>query len=83
MSRGHARDRGSESFTLGVGRVVGSSLKALRVKFDETSLLGAREEWIPRSALHDDSEVFDAFNNARGNVVVEAWLARERGWETE
>ena len=37
------------------------------------------EAWIPRSCIHDDSEVYDE-DNKEGNLVVSAWLAKERGW---
>ena len=76
-------DGGDEPFAMGDARVVGSTEKALRVKLDDDSLLGAREIWVPRSVIHDDSEVFDAFNNGRGELVVKRWFARREGWEVE
>lgn len=35
--------------------------------------------WIPKSVVHDDSEVFDAKNNARGKLVVKHWWAHREG----
>jgi hypothetical protein len=73
----------ADPFALGAGRVIGSTTKALHVKFEPSSLLGPTTAWIPRSVLHDDSEVYDALSNASGNVVVEEWFARKEGWVTE
>ena len=64
----------SEGVSMGKARVIGSSEKALRVKCEHGTM------WIPRSAIHDDSEVFDALNNASGELVVEARLAAKEGW---
>ena len=35
--------------------------------------------WVPHSCIHDDSEVFDADNNADGELVVLEWWARKEG----
>lgn len=37
------------------------------------------ERWIPKSLVHDDSEVFDAGEHAEGTLVVEGWWAAEKG----
>lgn len=37
--------------------------------------------WIPKSALHDDSEVYDPKEESRGRLIVKGWFARKRGWE--
>lgn len=36
--------------------------------------------WIPKSNIHDDSEVFDA-QHSYGLLVVKAWFARREGYE--
>lgn len=36
-------------------------------------------QWIPKSVVHDDSEVFDAHDNARGKLVVKQWWALNEG----
>jgi hypothetical protein len=78
------RDDGSdEPFVVGAASVVGSSAKALRVKLEASSVLGAKEFWIPKSVVHDDSEVYDALNNARGELIVQRWFAIKEGWVTE
>jgi hypothetical protein len=35
-------------------------------------------EWIPKSAIHDDSEIYEL--GGEGTLVVAEWLARKRGW---
>lgn len=35
------------------------------------------EKWVPKSVIHDDSEVFDADENARGTLVLKRWWAEE------
>jgi hypothetical protein len=38
------------------------------------------EQWIPKSQIHDDSEVFDAGDNSDGTLVVKEWFARKKEW---
>jgi len=33
--------------------------------------------WIPKSAVHDDSEVFDDEENSRGTLVIVDWFAEK------
>lgn len=35
------------------------------------------ELWIPKSVIHDDSEVFDACDNREGNLIVKRWFAEK------
>lgn len=37
------------------------------------------EFWVPKSQVHDDSEVFDAGKHATGVLVIPRWLAEEKG----
>lgn len=37
-----------------------------------------KQTWIPKSVLHDDSEVYD--EGHEGTVVVFNWYAEEEGW---
>lgn len=40
------------------------------------------EHWIPKSQIHDDSEVFE--EGGDGNLIITKWIACERGlWEKE
>lgn len=41
-------------------------------------LEGEDEVWIPRSQIHDDSEVYEA--DHVGKLIVSSWLARQRNW---
>ena len=34
--------------------------------------------WIPKSVVHDDSEVY--LENHEGEMVVEQWFAEKQGW---
>jgi len=36
-------------------------------------------EWIPKSAIHDDSEVWKT-GQETGALVIHGWLADKRGW---
>lgn len=37
------------------------------------------EVWVPKSVIHDDSEVFDSTDNATGELVVKEWWAEKEG----
>ena len=37
------------------------------------------EIWIPKSQIHDDSEVFDSDENSDGRLVVSEWIAVQKG----
>jgi hypothetical protein len=41
----------------------------------------AREQWIPKSQVHDDSEVYAPSHE--GKLVIARWLAVEKGWVDE
>lgn len=60
--------------SLGEGKCTRDSGKALLVK-----LATGEEKWIPKSVIHDDSEVYDAGENAEGEVVVQEWWAEKEG----
>lgn len=38
------------------------------------------QEWIPKSAIHDDSEVY--LKGHAGEVVIAGWVAKDRGLTT-
>lgn len=65
-----------ESVSLGRGSVRAATDKALQILLvdDDNRLV-----WIPRSVIHDDSEVFDSKDNATGEVVVKSWWAEKQG----
>ena len=50
--------------------VVAASAKAFKVRGSK-----GHEFWIPRSVIHDDSEVFEASgSNSHGKLVVKRWF---------
>lgn len=62
------------STSLGNGEAKQDSGKALLI-----SLETGEEKWIPKSVIHDDSEVYDADENSEGEVVVQTWWAEKEG----
>lgn len=64
---------GGEPIKLGYARVITTSEKALNVMTKEHGTF-----WIPKKAVHDDSEVWDAKNN-NGELVVKSWFAERKG----
>lgn len=46
--------------------------KAIRAKVD------GEFHWIPKSQLHDDSEIYR--NGDTGKLVVKEWWAKKEGW---
>ena len=36
------------------------------------------EEWIPKSQIADESEVYE--NEHSGRLVIKRWLAEQKGW---
>ena len=65
---------GSDPAELGAGRVVNTTDKALLVEVDGS------ETWLPKSVLHEDSEIAeDAGVDDEGLVVVKKWFADKEG----
>ncbi len=56
---------------------IAESPKAILVKFPGGD--GPEgEHWVPKSQIHDDSEVYEA--SGAGTLVVSEWLAKQKGW---
>lgn len=55
-------------------RVVGETKAALRIVIDGVP------RWVPKSVIHDDSEVYDGRDNATGKLVIGEWFAIKEGW---
>jgi hypothetical protein len=52
---------------------------ALLVRFNGTDRgWGAEEAWVPKSQVHDESEVYAS--GGEGRLVVTRWFAEQRGW---
>lgn len=47
--------------------------KAILVEIDGV------EYWIPKSQIHDDSEVFDDGQHKEGALVITEWIAAQKG----
>ncbi len=60
---------------LGQAQCIRMTEKALLVQLETES--DAR--WIPKSQVHDDSEVYDDDKNASGKLVVTEWFANKEG----
>jgi hypothetical protein len=69
-------DDDEQTFSV-AARAVAESAKALKVEMDLPD--GKRQIWVPKSVIHDDSEVFDNAENKRGKLVLHGWFAREEG----
>lgn len=62
-----------EDYVAEKAKVLRESPKALLIRFD------GQEMWVPKSCIHDDSEVFDAKDNAEGKLVLKGWFAADKG----
>ena len=71
------RDQDSDdAFTLGKARVVRDTDKALLVYVEGMK----KEIWIPKSVVHDDSEVYNTTDSSEGEFFVKTWFAKNEGW---
>jgi len=76
MRRKPDSDRGKEPVSLGEGTVRRGTERALLVWLEDIG----EERWIPRSCIHQDSEVWDADGaESVGEVIVRAWWAEKEG----
>lgn len=71
-----------KGISLGQSTATRESDRALLVQI-EASVIGLKtggtvKIWVPKSQIHDDSEVFQ--NGQSGKLVVTEWLAKEKGW---
>lgn len=64
---------GQEAFTVGEGKAISETKAALKVKMDDDRAL-----WVPKSVIHDDSEVYEV--GGEGTLVVFQWFADKEGW---
>lgn len=62
-------DTGSEAVSVEDVVVVRGTERALLV------LIDGDEKWIPKSVIHDDSEVFE--ENHNGTLVLKRWFAEK------
>lgn len=69
-----------DKFDLGPGTCTVERDKAICVELDPDSpaVDGNVEVWLPKSVVHDDSEVWEY--GQEGEVYVQRWFARKQGW---
>jgi hypothetical protein len=64
------------AFEVGQATVLVETAAAIKVK------VGEYEYWVPKSVIHDDSEVWGARDGRNeGKLVVQAWWAEKEGLE--
>jgi hypothetical protein len=63
-----------EGVAYDVDEVVAATERALLVRFTKDG----SEKWVPRSVIHDDSEVFEIEH--RGRLVVKTWFVEKHNW---
>jgi len=61
-------------FSLGQSEIIRETDKALLFETEE-----AGEVWIPKSAIHDDSEIWKDGQDP-GELIVKNWFAEKEGW---
>jgi len=67
-------EEGNAPYSLGEGFVTAHSDKALQVEIRPHGRV-----WVPKTVIHDDSEVFEAAGaGATGELVVKAWWAEKQ-----
>lgn len=57
---------------VGTAKVIIETDQALLVRIDE------KDYWVPKSQVHDDSEVWKA--RQEGKFIVSEWFAEKKGW---
>jgi hypothetical protein len=51
--------------------------KALLVEYE------GEEEWVPKSQIHDDSELWENCKGETGKLALPLWFAKKLGWVEE
>lgn len=65
----------AEGVNLGPCQVITATEKALKVQLESED----DSRWVPKSQVHDDSEVYDDKDNATGDLIVKRWFAEKEG----
>lgn len=73
--------REEEGFAIDGAKAIRETDKALLIQADFFESQGNDEgtRWVPKSQIHDDSEVFE--KGHEGKLVVKKWLAEKEGWD--
>ncbi len=64
--------RDEDGVVVGIATVVKDSDKAVLVRLEDG------EVWVPKSQIHDDSEVWKS--DQTGTLIVTRWFAEKQGW---
>jgi hypothetical protein len=70
MHRNYAEDEGA---VVGECVAIHETEKALHVRLYDDEMA-----WVPKSQIHDDSEVWS--NGQKGTLIVTEWYAKQKGW---
>lgn len=65
----------TEGVNLGPCKVITATEKAIKVQLKSEDV----PRWIPKSQVHDNSEVYDDKENATGDLIVTQWFAEKEG----
>lgn len=66
----------NEGHILGQASIIRTTEKAILVKLEDED---DREVWIPKSVIHDNSEVYSE-QSSTGLLVVQEWWANKNGF---
>ena len=68
--------RPQEGVCIGKGKCTYETQAAIKVQLDDET----EERWIPKSQVHEDSEVYSSEEGEHeGSVVVTKWFAEKEG----
>lgn len=73
MTRGIRDEDSDDKHEIDDCKAVGASEKAIKVTTPDHGVV-----WVPRSVIHDDSEVYEDGHD--GRLVVKSWFAAKQGW---
>ena len=68
----------AEGVSLGEVEVIRETEKAILVRFDDDDPEREQQRWIPKSVVHDDSEVWSN-DHGEGELIVKEWWAEANG----
>lgn len=76
----HFDDEEDEGVSLGRVRLVAQSKDAIKVTpLDDNEELD-EDIWVPKSQVHDDSDVHEDMNGDVGELIITTWWADKKGF---
>lgn len=66
------RDEEDQTHNMGEGKITAETAKAILFEAD------GKKTWIPKSVIHDDSEVWE--KGHEGPLIVKQWWAEKNGY---